>query len=206
MYRSGAGGFVAITKNADDQLDAPYDVEAWAASKEYARDDLVITNAVSGDEYQLWRALQDHTSDAAEKTSGAPNTTPDQLSATYWEKHETGTLLGLSSWTLTRGVTETNRRLLIESSPRTTYSTTAPTLELNLLDNYQGSRTQRILAVPNSNVYVKLYPTGKGTGLEVIQGNMRVGESTHDGGDGETDVSRTVTLAADGDFTSSTQA
>ena len=205
MYRSGAGGFVAITKNADDQLDAPYDVKEWAASKEYARDDLVITNANTGDAYQLWRSLQDRTADATDQTAST-NAEPAELNAAYWEKHEAGTLLGLSSWTLTRGVTETNRRLLIENSPRTTYSASAPTLELNLLDNYQGSPTQRILAVPNSIVYVRLYPTGKGTGLEIIQGYMRVGESTHDGGDGETDVSRTVTLAADGDFTSSTQA
>ena len=205
MFRTGAGGFVTITKNADDQLDSPYAVPQWADGGKYLVDDIVYTAANTGDAIQFWRSKSDRDGESTDLTAST-DATPAKLSATYWDPHEVGTLYGLTSWSLTRPVTETEVRLLIESTPRVSYGTGAVTLELNFLDNFEGSPLQRVLAVPNSSVYVRLYPKGKATGREIIQGQMRVGESTHESGTGEEQLSRTVTLAADGDFVSSAQA
>ena len=204
-YTTAQGCIVTFGKNADDQLDSPYDIKEWAAATEYHEDDAVITNANTGDAVQQWRATMDHTSDSTEQTAST-DAVPAQLSATLWEKDELGSEYGVTDWTITRGINETSRRLLREATPRVNYGTAPVTLDITVLDNFQGSRVQRVLSVPNTRVYVKLYPKGKGKDLEVIQGYMRVGESSQTSGDGDTDVSRTVTLASDGDFVSSAQA
>lgn len=204
-FRTGAGGFVTITKNATEQLADPYAVAKWAVAKEYEVDDIVFTSDTGDGNVVFWRAKVAHTSVAGDTATAAANNAAAKLAPARWDELLVGTLYGLSSWTLTRSVTERTRRLLIEDAPRVTYGEGAATLQMTFLDNFQGSPLQRALAVPNNDVYVRLYPTGKGTGKEVIEGNMRVGESSHVSGDGDTDITRTVTLAADGEFASSAQ-
>ena len=70
----------------------------------------------------------DHTSEATQKTTATPNTTPDVLSATLWEKDELGSEYGVTDWTITRGINETSRRLLREATPRVNYGTAPVTL------------------------------------------------------------------------------
>ena len=212
-YRTGAGGFVTITKNADDQLDAPYAAKAFAKGS-YEADDIVYTadtNNPPGN-VTFWRSKQDRAASGAVGAVGGDVTKAGaagaaaELDPNYWDKLEVGTLYGLQNWTLTRPVTEdSSLRLLKEAAPRTTYGAGAATLELNFLDNFAGSPLQRSLEVPNARVYVRLFPTGKKTGNEVVQGYMRVGQSTHASGDGDTYLTRSVTLAADGPFQSSVQ-
>ena len=206
MIRTGAGGFVTITKNATDQLDSPYDVPAWASATKYEADQIVHTASQDGTETKFWRAETDHTSKATgEHTDGATNADAGTLVATLWDEIEVGTLYSLTGWTLERTTTETSERILIEMAARAAFGAGPANVTLNFADNYVGQPLQRILSVPNSRVYVSIYPTAKGTGLEVIRGYMRVGTSTFESGTGEERLAHSVTLASSGNFVSSKQ-
>ena len=209
--KSGAGGFVTLTKSATAQLDSPYDTPEWKTGQAYEADELVYTEATaSGTDITFWRAKEDHTSTGTAGTVGGDVATAatageaEQLVSDKWDKLEMGTLYSLQSWAYTQPVDTSARRLLIETQPRTSNAAGAPTLALTYLDNIEGQNMQRALGAVNTRVYVTLYPKGlpatTGAKYGRIQGFMRVGESGYTG-EAENDLQRTVTLSGDGDIT-----
>ena len=206
MITNGAGGYVTITAGETDPLADPYAVRAWAAGTDYKRDDQVSTSSTDGTDLKFWVAKDDHAAEAGDNTPGGANDEASTLDDAHWEEIDAGELIELIDWTITRPIAETQgTSLLRETSPRTTNTPGIVTLALNFADNFEGGNTQRALAVPNKRVYVSLFPKGKGEGLEVMKGYMRVGESTKTGQQ-STDVASAVTLTADGDFPSPAQA
>ena len=203
--RSGAGGAITITAGADEELAAPYKLAAWGSGKDYVRDDQVTTASTDGSsETKFWVALDDHTAASGDST-GETNTKAGVLDAAHWRELEFGQLWTVTSWTLTRPTETTDGATLLgETSPRTSQTPGAPTLAVELLDNFEGSPLQRVLQAVNSRVYVRLFPHGKGAGREVVSGYCRVGEFSATGNQTD-DVSQSVTLTADGDFLSAAQ-
>ena len=209
MIRRGAGGYVAISAGETDALASPYAVPAWAATTEYKRDDQVLTASTDGtSQTKYWVAKDDHTAEAGDAT-GESASAAATLASAHWDEIDTGELIELVDWTLTRPVETTEGvTLLRESSPRSSNTPGAVTLALNYLDNFEGGKTQTVLAKPNTRVYVKLYPKGRNRvtpdDREQIVGYMVTGEWSETGTQGEF-VSCSVTLTGDGDFTSSAQ-
>ena len=203
MFRRAEGGFVTITENGSTPL-ADYAVPEWAAGTTYEADDIVHTESTNaGEEIRYWRAVVDRAS-VAEDSTGEDSDSAGVLNNEYWGEVEIGTLYALTEWGLRRTVTEDSFQLLIEEDPRTTYGNGPTELTLNFADNWEGQPTQRALEKRNNRVYIELYPKGKGTGLEVIKGYFRTGESSKSGRAGER-VSNVVTLSSDGNVTSEAQ-
>ena len=208
MIDSGSGGKVMITKGPTDELDSPFSVAAWAAATDYKRDQTVATASTNGSDKKYWVAKNDHTSEAADKTNETA-TVAGTLAAAHWDAVEMGELTDLIDWQETRPTeTEDGATLLRETRPRTSSSPGAVSLALNLYYNYD-SLTARVLGDLRDDrverVYVTLMPDGKGTGREKREGYFVMGEWSSGGN--QADLSQvSVTLASDGDWTSSAQA
>ena len=205
MITKGEGGIVTITAGSDTPLATDYRPAAWASNGKYKRDDQVSTASTDGtSETKYWLALDDHAAASGDTTGGSATKAPT-LDADHWVEIDTGELAELENWTETRPVTtDEGARLMREEAARSSNKAGAITLALNFLDNFEGSKTQRVLRKTNERLYVQLYPKGKGAGLEKRHGYMRVGEG---GSAGEPDsyLSNSVTLTGDGDWTSEAQ-
>lgn len=202
MITSGSGGYVTVTAGKDDALAAPYALTAWAAATEYKQDDQVSTTSTDGSsETKYWVAKDDHTADAGDET-GETATKAGTLAATHWEEIDAGELVELVEWSETRTVESGGRNttLLRENAPRTTQVPGPVNLSLTYADNYESSPLQRALGVVNQRVYVRLYPKGEGSGLEIRHGYMRVGEFTSSGNQTD-ELQNQANLSSDGEWT-----
>ena len=204
-YVTGQGGVVRISKGPTDELDSPYDVEAWDTGDAYSRDDTVSTTSTDGTETKYWLAKVDRTAADEDQTAGASGSDAPTMDADYWEEIELGELVSVIDWTETRPV-ETNEgvTLLRESQPRSSVQAGAVTLALNLYYSY-AQRTARVLREANARVYVQLMPEGEGSGKELRKGYFRVGESSQTGNQADYQTVA-VTLTSDGDYDSAAQA
>lgn len=207
MITTGEGGLVTLTAGSTTALASDYAPPAWtsASNKAYKQDDQVATSSTDGStQTKYWVAKDDHTASSGDAT-GQTATVAATLTADHWEEIGMGELVELVDWTETRPVTtNTGARLMRESTPRSTNKPGAVTLQLNFFDNFEGSKTQRVLRETNDRIYVTLYPKGKGVGLEKRHGYMRVGEGSS-AGDPDAELQNSVTLTSDGDWDSEPQ-
>ena len=207
MITTGEGGLVTLTAGSTTALASDYTPPAWtsASNKAYKQDDQVATSSTDGStQTKYWVAKDDHTAESTD-ASGQTATVAATLTSDHWEEIGMGELVELVDWTETRPVTtNTGARLMRESTPRSTNKPGAVTLQLNFFDNFEGSKTQRVLRETNDRIYVTLYPKGKGAGLEKRHGYMRVGEGSS-AGDPDTELQNSVTLTSDGDWESEQQ-
>ena len=203
LLTSGTGGLVTIRKNATDPLPDPYEVPEWSESDvAYKVDQVVFTQATTaGKDLTYWVATQDHDSVAGDVAAAATGDDAVQLKTAKWDKLPLGTIPELISWALNRSTTQRTFKLLREKTPRARYGVGVQTLTLVAAYNFVGNVLQQVLREPNETVYVQVMPQGPGTGLEVIEGYFRTGESDDGSGDGETEMQFNVELASAGTVT-----
>ena len=174
-------------------------IPAWADATAYEAEQTVIVAASTGDAYNQYVCLVEHTSKAADMTAGS-GATAGTLASSLWEKVENGLVYSVQSLEFTGSTSDASRKYMVNLVANTTTTNEPVTIAVTLFDISDKQAIERLFGRGDTRVFLEIFRRGRAAagkkGIK-LSGYAKVGATSisfpGDGGD----ITKTINFTQD---------